>query len=112
MHQKFLPNRIHLPKQISVLARNARLIEAEQSESGEESNSGLDVRDGEEFEEGSSQGSGSALEEEEEEDDVDVDAPRVAQWEEDDEGFLGESEAENDRPEEVRIQIISFKKQV
>ena len=89
-----------------------RLIEAEQSESSEESDSGLDLRDGEEFEEGSSQASGSALEDEdeEEEDDVDVDAPRVAQWEEDDEGLLEESEAENDHPEEVRMQIVSFKK--
>ncbi|KJA29470.1 hypothetical protein HYPSUDRAFT_50857 [Hypholoma sublateritium FD-334 SS-4] len=82
-----------------------RLVEAEPSESSEESDSGVELRDEEEFEEGSSQGSGSAREFEEdgEEDDVDVDAPRVAQWEEDDEGFLEESEAENDGPEEQTL---------
>lgn len=86
-----------------------RRYEPEPSESGEESDSGVELENEEEFEEGSSQGSGSANEsdgaEEEYDDDVDVDAPRVAQWEEDDEGFLEESEDEKDVPDEVRISI-------
>lgn len=85
-----------------------RLVEAEPSESGEESDSGVELRVEEEFEEGSSQRSGSAreLEEDSEDDGVDVDAPRVAQWEEDEEGLLDGSEAENDGPEEVCAQVV------